>query len=346
MASSARFHPLFSRLQLSHSAASSISSRSFGFGTNWPETSKRKRAKSTPKQKPKGPSPGSIYKAATNSKHGPPACLLATGSPHVYISRSAAIQNGLDPKEIYAHTPSDPLQQLAGLCHFVHQETVPHDTTTFLHEVAFLGRSNVGKSSLINGIMHKKLARTSKRPGRTQQAHYFALQDMPDSRLPQQQPRTHGYLVDLPGYGFAVGPDEAVDAWQGDTQQLLLARRDSEHLRRVYLLVDARHGCLEFDFNIMRWLDEACIPYSIVLTKADAVTPPVRIKWVNQICMRYELLVGFQTQDEKERGEDDCWMHPMVHLTSSSSGLGLVELKWSIQKEFAGEDADKGTAFG
>ena len=355
MASLARLTPL-SRLQQPCSGAiHSISSRSFGFGTNWPETaSRRKKAsKPTPKRKPpKGPSHGSIYKAATNSKHIPPACLLATASPHVYISRSAAIQNGLDPKEIYAHVPSDPLQQLSNLCHFVHQENgapTNDNSNDLINEVAFLGRSNVGKSSLINGLMHKKLARTSKRPGRTQQAHYFAWQDLPESRLAQQQqqqPRTHGHLVDLPGYGFAVGPDEAVDAWQGDTQQLLLARRDSQHLQRVYLLIDARHGCLEFDFSVMRWLDEACIPYSIVLTKADAVTLPVRIKWVNQVCMRYEHLVGFQTPEEKERDENDCWMHPMVHLTSSSSGMGLVELKWSIQQEFTGEFSAVGKACG
>ncbi|GKY99893.1 hypothetical protein MPSEU_000942900 [Mayamaea pseudoterrestris] len=349
---SCTFRCLIGPSRLRAASSATINSRNFGFGTNWPQTSKRKKnanknatQKAGKRREPSSPQPRSTTKF--DKAHIPPACLLATASPYAYIARSAAVQNDLDPKQIYAHVSTDPLMQANGRHFCYHDEqtnasvTTNDDTTLLINEVAFLGRSNVGKSSLINAVMQKKLARTSKRPGRTQQAHYFALQDMinatksqGDARI-QQKPRIHGHLVDLPGYGYAVGPDAAVDAWQDDTQNLLLARRDSHHLRRVYLLVDARHGCLTFDFSIMRWLDEAGISYSIVLTKADAVTLPMRVKWVNQICMRYEHLVG--SASEEERLDDDaCRMHPIVHLTSANSELGLLELKLSIQEEFLG----------
>lgn len=310
---------LYSRCLSKTFKLQNISLRSFGFGTNWPETSRHQKNKSKKRSKAKF---AHDPRSKDDTIYVPPACLLPTASPYAYIAKSAAIRDQIDPKSIFAHTSPDSLLR-NGAQRFQYFEHKPADETshnTLVPEVAFLGRSNVGKSSLQNSLMQRKLARTSKRPGRTQQAHYFGLVD--------DKERIHGYLVDLPGYGYAVGPDEAVDVWQSETQKLLLARRDSQHLQRLYLLIDARHGCLEFDFSIMGWLDEANIPYSIVFTKIDSATAPMRIKWINQVCMRYEHLVVGQ--------QGECSMHPLVFTTSASDGAGLLELRMSIDEGFQG----------
>jgi GTP-binding protein len=121
-------------------------------------------------------------------------------------------------------------------------------------EIAFAGRSNVGKSSLINAVIGQgALARTSNTPGRTQELNFF-LCDQPL------------YLVDMPGYGFAKAPKEIVDRWTALVRDYLRGRPT---LKRVLLLIDARHGLKPIDGEIMKMLDTAGVAYRIVLTKAD-----------------------------------------------------------------------------
>lgn len=125
-----------------------------------------------------------------------------------------------------------------------------------LPEVAFAGRSNVGKSSLLNALTGRKaLARTSNTPGRTQELNYFNLGDAL-------------YLVDMPGYGYAQVSKEKVKAW---TELVFSYLRGRPTLRCVFILVDARHGLKDSDFELMKMLDEAAVSYRIVLTKADKV---------------------------------------------------------------------------
>jgi GTP-binding protein len=126
-------------------------------------------------------------------------------------------------------------------------------------EVAFAGRSNVGKSSLINALTGRKgLARASNTPGRTQEINYFAL-------------GAAIYLVDLPGYGFAEAPKPVVERWQALLKAYLAGRQT---LRRAFLLIDARHGVKAVDEEIMGLLDRAAVTFQAVLTKADK--PPAR----------------------------------------------------------------------
>ena len=123
-----------------------------------------------------------------------------------------------------------------------------------LDEIAFAGRSNVGKSSLINALFNqKKLAKTSSTPGRTQQLNFFNF----DGKL---------YLVDLPGYGYAKAPEKMVRQWQAVLKTYLRGR---PNLRRVFLLIDSRHGIKDEDSEIMKMLDISAVPYQIVLTKTE-----------------------------------------------------------------------------
>ena len=126
-----------------------------------------------------------------------------------------------------------------------------------LDEIAFAGRSNVGKSSLINALFNqKKLAKTSSTPGRTQQLNFFNF----DGKL---------YLVDLPGYGYAKAPEKTVRQWQAVLKTYLRGR---PNLRRVFLLIDSRHGIKDEDLEIMKMLDISAVPYQIVLTKTDKIS--------------------------------------------------------------------------
>lgn len=133
-------------------------------------------------------------------------------------------------------------------------EQLPEAT---IDEVAFAGRSNVGKSSLINALFNqRKLAKTSSTPGRTQQLNFFNF----DNKL---------YLVDLPGYGYAKAPETLVKQWQ---QILKTYLRGRPNLRRVFLMIDSRHGLKKDDKDIMKMLDDAAVPYQIILTKADKIS--------------------------------------------------------------------------
>jgi GTP-binding protein len=128
---------------------------------------------------------------------------------------------------------------------------------TDLPEIAFAGRSNVGKSSLINALTGRRaLARTSNTPGRTQQINFFSL----GAKL---------MIADLPGYGFARAPREAIRQW---TELIGVYLRGRAGLRRVCLLIDARHGLKESDREIMELMDGAAVSYQVVLTKADKIT--------------------------------------------------------------------------
>ena len=128
---------------------------------------------------------------------------------------------------------------------------------TEMGEVAFAGRSNVGKSSIINALFNqKKLAKTSNTPGRTQQLNYFNLNDSI-------------HIVDLPGYGYAEAPEKLVKQWQKLIFDYLRGR---VNLKRVFLLIDSRHGLKKVDKEVMEMLDKAAVTYQIVLTKADKVS--------------------------------------------------------------------------
>ncbi len=168
-------------------------------------------------------------------------------------------------------------------------------------EFAFAGRSNVGKSSLINALCNRKtLARASNTPGRTQEINYF---DLGQGRF---------YLVDLPGYGFAEAPRKSVDAWSQFTMSYLRSR---SKLERVFVLIDSRRGLGEVDFGVMKQLDSAAVGYQIVLTKSD------KIKKSDLPDLIEATTLTLRKQPAA---------HPRVIVTSSEKGVGLPELRAEI----------------
>lgn len=165
-----------------------------------------------------------------------------------------------------------------------------------LPEIAFAGRSNVGKSSLVNALTGRRtLARTSNTPGRTQQINFFDL----GRRL---------ILVDLPGYGYANAPKTAIKAWTGLVRWYLQSRAA---LRRVCLLLDARHGIKEVDRPLMRMLDNAGVSYQIVLTKIDKAAA--------------EEISGVLERITAELASHVA-AHPEIYLTSAVDRRGIPEL--------------------
>ncbi|MEO5373799.1 MAG: ribosome biogenesis GTP-binding protein YihA/YsxC [Alphaproteobacteria bacterium] len=167
-------------------------------------------------------------------------------------------------------------------------------------EIAFIGRSNVGKSSLVNALTGRRtLARTSNTPGRTQQVIFFRL----GGRL---------MLVDLPGYGYAEAPKKLVMQWTGLIHDYLRGR---PVLRRALLLVDARHGLKDNDREVMKMLDTAAVNYQIVLTKADKVSSP-------QAETRRAAIAAELARHTAA--------HPDVLTTSAEKGTGIPELRAAL----------------
>ena len=167
-------------------------------------------------------------------------------------------------------------------------------------EIAFAGRSNVGKSSLINALTRRKdMAKASATPGRTQQLNFFNL----GNEL---------YLVDLPGYGFASASDKQVKAWNRLLFQYLQGR---PNLRRVYVLIDSRHGIKDKDIEIMDMLDKTAVSYQIILTKTDKIKPA-------------ELEKIISSTQEKISMHTAC--HPTLLVTSSEKNVGIEDVRASV----------------
>jgi len=171
-------------------------------------------------------------------------------------------------------------------------------------EVAFAGRSNVGKSSLINGLTQRKnLARTSNTPGRTQELNYFEV------GVEQGCPM---FVVDLPGYGYAKVSRSKVNEWVKVIKKYLAGRAN---LRRVFLLIDSRHGLKDSDKEIMTMLDVAAVSYQLILTKLDKL----------KVADRDVIITKTQAEAVKFIA---C--HPIVIGTSSEKGWGMDDLRAEI----------------
>ncbi len=166
-------------------------------------------------------------------------------------------------------------------------------------EVCFAGRSNVGKSTLINALTGRKaLARASNTPGRTQEINFFTLGDR--------------YLVDLPGYGFAEAPVAVVEKWQRLLKAYLAGRPT---LRRAFVLIDARHGIKDVDGQILSLLDGAAVPFQVVLTKTDKVKAAERDAALAQV---RDVLQGHPAA------------YPELVATSAEKGHGVEVLRGVI----------------
>ena len=171
-------------------------------------------------------------------------------------------------------------------------------------EVAFAGRSNVGKSSLINALTGRNaLARTSHTPGRTQELIFFEGADKDGLRL-----------VDMPGYGYASAPKVKIASWTALIHKFLQGRSS---LARVYVLVDARHGLKDVDLDVLKTLDKSAVSYQLVLTKADQVKPSEL----------EETLAATVTALAKHPAA-----FPDVLVTSSRTGAGMAELRAAMMR--------------
>jgi len=169
-------------------------------------------------------------------------------------------------------------------------------------EIAFAGRSNVGKSSLLNALTNRKaLARTSNTPGRTQELNFFDMGEPLQLRL-----------VDMPGYGFAEAPKDLVRRWRFLINDYLRGRAV---LKRALVLIDSRHGLKDVDRGVMDMLDAAAVSYHLVLTKADKVKPTA--------------LAATLAATAAEAAKRPA-AHPAVFTTASETGSGIAELRTAI----------------
>lgn len=176
-------------------------------------------------------------------------------------------------------------------------------------EIAFAGRSNVGKSSLINALTNRNgLARTSHTPGRTQELIFFKGPGPLDARTPELR------LVDMPGYGYASAPKTQIASWTKLIHQFLLGRAS---LARVYVLIDSRHGFKDADNEVLTTLDKAAVSYQIVLTKADQVK-------------KAALEQTMAAMAEKLRKHPAAF--PDMLVTSSRDSSGMAEMRAAIVK--------------
>ncbi|MEI8320479.1 MAG: ribosome biogenesis GTP-binding protein YihA/YsxC [Alphaproteobacteria bacterium] len=183
----------------------------------------------------------------------------------------------------------------------VRLEELPPQT---LPEVAFAGRSNVGKSSLINKLTnHLKLARTSNTPGRTQTLNFFKLANQ-------------GILVDLPGYGYASASKEKILNWNNLIQSYLKGR---SILQRVFVLIDSRHGLKKLDLEIFETLDKAAVSYQVVLTKTDKISAAEKETVLKNTQKTLESYIAGL---------------PLILMTSSRDGDGIPELQAEIAALF------------
>lgn len=169
-------------------------------------------------------------------------------------------------------------------------------------EVAFAGRSNVGKSSLLNALTNRKtLARTSNTPGRTQELNFFNVGEPLVMRL-----------VDMPGYGFAEAPKDLVKRWRFLVNDYLRGR---QVLKRALILIDSRHGVKPVDRDVMDMLDAAAVSYHVVLTKADKVKPTA-----------LDATIASTVEETMKRPA----AHPLLVATSSETGSGIAELRTAV----------------
>lgn len=169
-------------------------------------------------------------------------------------------------------------------------------------EIAFAGRSNVGKSSLLNALVGRKaIARTSVTPGRTQELNFFDVAEPLKFRL-----------VDMPGYGFAKAPPKVVETWRRLVRDYLRGRVE---LKRTLVLIDSRHGVKQVDLDMMEMLDQAAVGYRLVLTKADKIKAS-------------ELEAVHAATIAEARKHPAAF--PVVHVTSSEKGMGIEELRAAV----------------
>ena len=186
---------------------------------------------------------------------------------------------------------------------FLPEPTVP--------EIAFCGRSNVGKSSLLNALTGRKaIARASVTPGRTQELNFFEVGEPLQFRL-----------VDMPGYGFAKAPVKVVERWKSLVKSYLRGR---QVLARNLVLVDSRHGLKDVDREMMKMLDEAAVGYRIVLTKTDKIKASALETVANKVA---------------EEARKHPAAYPELHLTSSEKGMGIEALRAAVVADALGENA-------